>query len=213
MGTRVPPDGLGRAFEALPLIMGGWPCKVETSVQTISAGKDLVITDFEGKPARPLSKRRIKRSPLRDVAGMLRFFHCAAYAGILSLEEHGLVRPEHLGFMELLAQFWYVWVSVTFLRAHFEVAILGNFRPQTGEDLQVLLDAYLLEKAMCDPGSDLNNRPGWKASPPGSPLPAPGPGIMIASVSSADLLPSGNRTKLTEVPNDDGQVKEEGKNS
>jgi maltose alpha-D-glucosyltransferase/alpha-amylase len=129
--------------------------------QVLFTGKDFVIMDFEGEPARPLSERRIKRSPLRDVAGMLRSFHYAAYAGILSREERGLVRPEELGLMEVLAKFWYVWVSVAFLRAYFEVAIPGKFIPQTGEELRVLLDAYLLEKAMYELGYELNNRPDW----------------------------------------------------
>jgi maltose alpha-D-glucosyltransferase/alpha-amylase len=129
--------------------------------QVLFTGKDFVIMDFEGEPARPLSERRIKRSPLRDVAGMLRSFHYAAYAALLAMGERGLARPQDLTFMESLARFWYVWVSVAFLRAYVEVAIRGNFLPQTREELRVLLDAYLLEKAIYELGYELNNRPDW----------------------------------------------------
>ena len=42
--------------------------------QTMLGDRGWVVLDFEGEPARPLPERRLKRSPLRDVAGMLRSF-------------------------------------------------------------------------------------------------------------------------------------------
>ena len=62
--------------------------------QVLYTGRDFVILDFEGEPARPLSERRLKRSPLRDVAGMLRSFQYAAYARLF--EESGIAYPELL---------------------------------------------------------------------------------------------------------------------
>ena len=51
--------------------------------QVLFTGKDFVIIDFEGEPAVALSERRLKRSALRDVTGMIRSFHYAAHAGFL----------------------------------------------------------------------------------------------------------------------------------
>ena len=60
-------------------------------------GKDFTIIDFEGDPARPLSERRIKRSPLQDVAGMIDSFYHASH-GVLFGEAPGVIpTPESIG--------------------------------------------------------------------------------------------------------------------
>jgi len=129
--------------------------------QVLYTGKDFVIIDFEGEPARPMSERRIKRSPLRDVAGMLRSFHHAAYSAFFSQRDSGLIRPEDLAFLESSAQFWRVWVSAAFLKSYLEAAMKGDFIPKTRKELQALLDIYLLEKAVYELGVELDNRPEW----------------------------------------------------
>ena len=129
--------------------------------QVLVSGKDFVIMDFEGEPARPLSERRIKRSPLRDVAGMLRSFHYATYNALFALRERGLARTQDLALVQFLAEFWYLWVSAVFLKAYFDTASRGNFLPQSREELRVLMDAYLLEKVIYEIGYELNHRPDW----------------------------------------------------
>jgi maltose alpha-D-glucosyltransferase/alpha-amylase len=130
------------------------------------AGRDFVIMDFEGEPARPLNERRIKRSPLRDVAGMLRSFHYAAYSGLFDFRERrGLVVEEALEAMQFCASFWPLWVSVIFLKAYMDVAIQGGFLPESRDELRTLLDMYLLEKAIYELGYELNNRPDWVRIP------------------------------------------------
>ena len=79
-------------------------------------GDDFVIIDFEGEPGRPLSQRRFKRCPLRDVAGMLRSLH---YAGVAALRS-GRRRPEDVARLEPWARAWSGWVSAAFLGGYLE---------------------------------------------------------------------------------------------
>jgi len=133
--------------------------------QVLYTGKDFVIIDFEGEPARPLSERRIKRCALRDVAGMLRSFHYAAYSALLNQETSGTVRPGGISALEPWARLWYLWVSAAFLKAYLARAAQVPFLPQEREELQVMLDAFVLEKAIYELGYELNNRPDWVRIP------------------------------------------------
>jgi maltose alpha-D-glucosyltransferase/alpha-amylase len=132
--------------------------------QILYTGKDFFVIDFEGEPARPLSERRIKRSALRDVAGMLRSFHYAGYAVLLGQAEGVSIRREDVGLLELGARLWYVWSSVIFLRSYLTAASSGQFLPKS-EELQVLLDAYILDKALYELTYELNSRPAWVQIP------------------------------------------------
>jgi maltose alpha-D-glucosyltransferase/alpha-amylase len=120
-----------------------------------------VIIDFEGEPARPISERRIKRSPLRDVAGMLRSFDYAAHHVLGTRVAGSIARREDLPAAETWAQFWQRWVSAAFLGRYLETAGKARFLPKAREELEVLLNVYLLEKAVYELGYELNNRPEW----------------------------------------------------
>ncbi len=133
--------------------------------QVLWTGKDFVIIDFEGEPARPVSERRIKRSPLRDVAGMMRSFHYAAFSVLYELRDRGLAPASDRLALEPWVAFWYAHASAAFLRGYLEAAEGGGFLPATGSELQRLLDAYLLEKAVYELGYELNNRPDWVEIP------------------------------------------------
>jgi len=133
--------------------------------QVLYTGKDYVIIDFEGEPARPLTERRIKRSPIRDVAGMLRSFHYAAYTSLFGHVGSAMVRPEDLAAMEPWARIWNLWISSTFLNSYLQHARPGGFLPASEEENNILLDVYLLEKALYELGYELNNRPDWVRIP------------------------------------------------
>jgi len=130
-------------------------------------GKDFVIIDFEGESARSLGERRLKRTPFRDVAVMLRSFHYAAYTAFFDQAARGLVssQVQALTYLESWARFWYVWVCAVFLKAYIEIIGHTPLLPRDREELEVILDALLLEKAVSEVGHELNNRPDWVQIP------------------------------------------------
>lgn len=133
--------------------------------QVLFTGKDFVIIDFEGEPTRSLSERRLKRSPLLDVAGMIRSFHYAAHSA-LTIQAPLTPRPaDDLPLLRHWAQYWYVWVSVAFLTSYLDVVGLSGLLPENPEHLRILLDAYIMEKAIYEIGYELNNRPDWVKVP------------------------------------------------
>jgi maltose alpha-D-glucosyltransferase/alpha-amylase len=132
--------------------------------QVLYTGKDFVIIDFEGEPARSLSERRIKRSPLRDVAGMIRSFHYAAHSAVLG-QSSPVPEAEESPTLERWAEFWYTWVSSSFLRSYLNAMENTQLLPNDPEQLRILFDAYVLEKAIYEIGYELNNRPDWLKVP------------------------------------------------
>jgi maltose alpha-D-glucosyltransferase/alpha-amylase len=130
--------------------------------QVLFTGKDFVITDFEGEPARTYSERRLKRSPLRDVAGMIRSFHYAAYGGLFL---DNSVRPEDYKKLIPFAERWYHYMSQFFIKAYLETVKGHAFVPSRKEDLGILLRTFLLEKAIYELSYELNNRPNWVLIP------------------------------------------------
>jgi len=129
--------------------------------QLVYTGKDFVILDFEGEPARPLSDRKMKRSALRDVAGMMRSFQYAAYAALWQ----PTMRKEDVPFLERWADLWYRETSSLFLQGYLNATSGAIFVPKNSEDIHIMLEAYLLDKAVYEIGYELNNRPGWVVIP------------------------------------------------
>jgi maltose alpha-D-glucosyltransferase / alpha-amylase len=130
--------------------------------QVLYTGKDFIMLDFEGEPARTLGERRLKRSALIDVAGMLRSFHYAAHYGLL---ESRTVRPHDREVLEGYADLWSARAGQVFLGAYLERAGDAVFVPKDRAALQALLRSYLVLKAMYELRYELNNRPRWVAIP------------------------------------------------
>ncbi|WP_207426101.1 maltose alpha-D-glucosyltransferase [Pedobacter sp. SYSU D00535] len=130
--------------------------------QVLFTGKDFVILDFEGEPARPYSERRLKRSALRDVAGMIRSFHYAAYGGLFLDDQ---INREDMEKLLPYAEQWYHYMSGFFMKAYLETVSGTPLVPNNKEDLNILMQTFLLEKAIYELNYELNNRPDWVIIP------------------------------------------------
>ncbi|HSJ15006.1 MAG TPA: maltose alpha-D-glucosyltransferase [Longimicrobiales bacterium] len=133
--------------------------------QVLFTGNDFVITDFEGEPLRPLSERRLKRSPLRDVAGMLRSFDYVAHSALLERASRELHSAQEQRQRAAWSSYWYVHAAAAFLRGYFSATANAAFLPPDVHELTELLDGYLLEKGLYELSYELNNRPDWAAIP------------------------------------------------
>jgi maltose alpha-D-glucosyltransferase/alpha-amylase len=130
--------------------------------QVLRVKTDFVILDFEGEPARPLAVRRSKQCPLKDVAGMLRSFGYAAYAGLMNYSAR---HPEDLTRLEPWAQLWERSAAAEFLRAYHQAAQGPDFLPPGKDDFRKLLNVFLLDKALYEVLYELNSRPAWVRIP------------------------------------------------
>ncbi|HEU4672294.1 MAG TPA: maltose alpha-D-glucosyltransferase [Candidatus Limnocylindrales bacterium] len=133
--------------------------------QILSTGRDVLIIDFEGEPARSIGERRLKRSALRDLAGMLRSFDYAASGSTIPADSPAGVREEDRATVEAWARYWTSWVSAAFLRAYRTATAGAPFLPPSDTDWADLLEAYVLDKALYELDYELNNRPDWLAIP------------------------------------------------
>ncbi len=112
--------------------------------QVLYTGKDFVIIDFDGDAAVSTQERRRKRSPLRDVAKMMRSLRYAAFHARL----HSVVRPEDQARLEPWEQTWTDWTHAGFLRGYFERAQGQTFLPATEDALGMLLDRHIFARTL-----------------------------------------------------------------
>jgi len=123
----------------------------------IFTGKNLAIIGFGGDPTRSYSERRIKRSPLRDVAGMIRSFYYAAYEGLIIDKKF---RQEEIEKHKPFCEVWISYVSGYFLHAYLKTVKGQSFIPNDTHDFEVILQTYILEKALHSLNYETANRPG-----------------------------------------------------
>jgi maltose alpha-D-glucosyltransferase / alpha-amylase len=130
--------------------------------QVLWAEGDFYILDFEGEPARPIAERRAKQSALKDVAGMVRSFSYAAYAGLFG---HAAGRPHQFEALGPWADHWQAASIGAFLRAYYKTTAGALFVPGAVAQRDALLQLFVLDKALYELNYELNNRPDWVRIP------------------------------------------------
>ena len=130
--------------------------------QVLVTGDDVMIIDFEGEPKRSLPERRAKSSPLRDVAGMLRSFH---YAAFTALGRYAKLEGGVPDAVRERSEDWSRRVSDDFLRAFRQHVVQAPSYPSDPVFAQALTDLFLLQKAVYEIGYELANRPDWVEIP------------------------------------------------
>ena len=153
--------------------------------QVLWTCRDFVFMDFEGDAAMPISERRIKRSPLCDVARMLRSFHHAAYAGFHQQVDLGVISRENLPKFEPWIRHWNRAVSYAFLQSYCEKLQGAGILPADEDKLRTMLLAYLINQVIVELGDELRRQSDNVRAPlhalliftdahPGRPAPATG---------------------------------------
>jgi maltose alpha-D-glucosyltransferase/alpha-amylase len=139
----------------------------ENGIESGAVDGDFVLLDFEGEPARLLSERRQKQSPLKDVAGMIRSLSYVAHSGLNQFltANQGAEHTQDIEKLNAWANFWQNSASCEFLRAYRETIAANPALLPSAQPSQALLDGYLLEKALYELLYELNNRPSWLRIP------------------------------------------------
>ncbi len=130
--------------------------------QVLFNGVDYYIIDFEGEPLHSIGERRLKKTPFKDVAGMIRSFHYAAFGQLVLNQNY---REKDIEFLEEWALQWFHYARQIFLTAYYDKAGGNSFIPKDEKSRGMLLRNYTLEKAIYEVGYEMGSRPNWLRIP------------------------------------------------
>ncbi|MFT7149765.1 MAG: trehalose synthase-fused probable maltokinase [Nonlabens sp.] len=123
---------------------------------------DFYIIDYEGEPESTIRDRKVKQTPLKDVAGMLRSFHYAVYATIFGAKNSFELSQDEL--FEAGEKYYHA-ISAVFLNKYVNTAMEDNLDIGYKSEIKYLLKYHLLEKAVYEIGYELKARPDWVIIP------------------------------------------------
>jgi maltose alpha-D-glucosyltransferase/alpha-amylase len=124
--------------------------------QLLNLGNDYAVKDFEGHGELAISERRLKRSPLRDVASLIYSLHDAA---LVALYDRVKISPEGLRDLEPWATEWWMASSSAFLGSYYEKTVQTGLVPASPTDFLELLRVFLIDRASRDLIESTANRP------------------------------------------------------
>lgn len=130
--------------------------------QVLVSGNDLTIIDFEGEPESSIQTRKIKHSPLKDVAGMIRSYH---YAVSAKLYNHPKTADLNENVLQRAADRWYKLIRDTYLEEYLSYFEPPNTLYKNNTEINYLLQFHLLEKSVYELGYEINYRPTWVKIP------------------------------------------------
>lgn len=130
--------------------------------QILFYNQDYIIIDFEGEPESSIAERKIKHSPMKDVAGMIRSFHYAVSAKLFFSKETSGVDTERL---QKAADRWFYLIRDTFWETYYKTIGKENGLYYSKAEINFLFLLHLLEKAIYEIGYELNGRPDWLKIP------------------------------------------------
>jgi len=126
--------------------------------QVLDTGDDFTVLDFEGEAGRPLYERRLRHSPLLDVAIMVLSFHHAMHVGLQDVAGPADGSSASIEVAQW-ARFWQQRVRTIFVNAYWEAMQGSGLLPEEPEDVRVLFWSYLVERAFYELNVRLGRRP------------------------------------------------------
>ena len=77
----------------------------------------------------------------------------------------GALRPEDAVQLKPWGRYWEFWISVSYLNGYFDATRQSGLLPKNRDELNLLMNILLLEKAIYELSYELDNRPDWVAVP------------------------------------------------
>jgi maltose alpha-D-glucosyltransferase/alpha-amylase len=147
--------------------------------EVLWTGRDVIFVDFEADPTAGVGERRLKRPPVRDVAGLVRSMHYVTYAAETDLRNRGVLSASNAPLIDRFRRDWYASSVTAFLAAYRNALGSSPLLPAAEDDIAALLEVFAVEQALREVAFEVRYRPEWLRVPllgvaelVGVPLPA-----------------------------------------